>query len=59
MKCYEKDEDQFNELHFYTLSLGNPAFIRQNIVDAYKAQTADSATKPISSFLHWSDSISM
>jgi hypothetical protein len=40
-------EEQFSELSFYTLSLGDPEFIHQNIVDAYTAQHADINIKPI------------
>jgi hypothetical protein len=43
-----KDQDQFNELSFYTLSHPDMIyFIHQHIVDAYQAQTADENTKPI------------
>jgi hypothetical protein len=31
----------------YTLTLGDPAFIHQHVVDAFAAQTADAWTKPI------------
>jgi Family of unknown function (DUF5946) len=41
------DQDLFNELSFYTLELGDPAFIHQHIVDAYAVQHADAHTKPI------------
>ena len=40
-------EELFHELMFYTLSHPDPAFIHQNVVDAYAAQTADEATKNI------------
>jgi hypothetical protein len=43
-----KKEQQYHELSFYTLSLQDPAFIHQFIVDAYTAQTADEKAKPIS-----------
>jgi hypothetical protein len=39
--------DLFNELTFYTLSLRDPGFIHQHVVDAYAAQHADEQTKPI------------
>jgi hypothetical protein len=41
-------QEQYNELSFYTLSHQDPSFIHQHIVNAYIAQTADAATKPIS-----------
>lgn len=41
------DEDLYHELMFYTLALGDPAFIHQNVVDAYTAQHAGEDTKPI------------
>jgi hypothetical protein len=40
-------DDQFHELCGYTLSLGDPAFVHQHVVDAFAAQTADHRTKPI------------
>jgi hypothetical protein len=40
--------EQYHELCFYTLGLGDGEFIHQNVVDAYTAQTADAATKAIS-----------
>ena len=43
-----KREEQFDELSFYTLSLQDPAFIHQHIVDAQMAQTAEEKTKSIS-----------
>jgi hypothetical protein len=43
-----KEQDQFNELSFYTLAHPNMIyFIHQHIVDAYQAQTADENTRPI------------
>src|SRR5438309_9926111 len=39
--------DAFNELCYYTLAHGDPAFIHQHVVDAFAAQTADEQTKPI------------
>jgi hypothetical protein len=41
------DEDLYNELAFYTLAHPDPAFIHQNIVDAFAAQHADETSKPI------------
>jgi hypothetical protein len=40
-------EDLFHELTFYTLDLGDSAFIHQHVVDAYAAQHAEASTKPI------------
>ena len=42
-ECYQ----QFNELSFYTLSLGYEEFIHQMAVDAYEAQHAGQGTKNI------------
>jgi hypothetical protein len=39
--------EAYHELSYYTLSLGDPSFIHQHIVDAYAAQYADETTKPI------------
>jgi hypothetical protein len=44
----QSEQDLYNELAFYTLALGDPAFIHQNIVDAFAAQHADETSKPIS-----------
>lgn len=41
------ESEAYNQLASYTLSHKDPAFIHQNIVDAYAAQTADENTKPI------------
>jgi hypothetical protein len=41
------DQDQYNELAFYTLAHKDPAFIHQHLVDAFLAQHADRSTKPI------------
>jgi hypothetical protein len=41
------DQDLYNELAFYTLAHPAPAFIHQNVVDAYAAQHADESSKPI------------
>jgi hypothetical protein len=38
---------EYAELSAYTLSLRDPAFIHQHVVDAYAAQTATPADKPI------------
>ena len=40
-------DDAFHELCAHTLGLRDAAFIHQHVVDAYAAQTATSATKPI------------
>ena len=37
----------FEELSFYTLAHGDPAFLHQHIVDAFAAQHATDADKPI------------
>jgi hypothetical protein len=39
--------DAYDELRAYTLTHGDPAFIHQYVVDAFAAQHADEATKPI------------
>jgi hypothetical protein len=39
--------EQYHELAFYTLSLGDKQFIHQHLVDAYSAQMATNTTKPI------------
>jgi hypothetical protein len=39
--------EKYYELSYYTLSLGDAAFIHQYIVDAYTAQNASADTKPI------------
>ncbi len=41
------DARAYHELSAYTLGLGDPAFIHQHVVDAYAAQTATSADRPI------------
>lgn len=41
------EQDAFEELCGYTLSLLDAAFIHQHVVDAFAAQTADEHTKPI------------
>lgn len=42
-----KNQEDYDELSYYTLAHSDPAFIHQHIVDAYAAQTADKHTKPI------------
>jgi Family of unknown function (DUF5946) len=41
------EEDAYEELQYYTLTHGDPAFIHQYVVDAWAAQRADERTKPI------------
>ena len=41
------EQHAYNELCYYTLAHGDPAFIHQHVVDAFAAQTADENTKPI------------
>ena len=41
------DADAYEELQFYTLAHGEPAFIHQHVVDAWVAQQADERTKPM------------
>jgi hypothetical protein len=42
------DERQaYEELQAYTLTLGDPTFLHQHVVDAWAAQHADARTKPI------------
>jgi hypothetical protein len=41
------DQDLYNELAFYSLGHPDPAFIHQNVVDAYAAQHVDESSKPI------------
>jgi hypothetical protein len=41
------EQEQYNELAFYTLAHADPGFIHQNIVDAFAAQTATEQDKPI------------
>jgi hypothetical protein len=43
----KSNEDAYHELCGYTLTLGDPAFIHQHVVDAFAAQNADEQTKPI------------
>jgi hypothetical protein len=41
------EQDAYDQVRYYTLSLGDPAFIHQHVVDAFIAQHADENTKPI------------
>lgn len=41
------ERDSYDDLQFYTLAHGDPAFIHQHVVDAWTAQRADEHTKPI------------
>lgn len=41
------EEDAYDELQYYTLARGDPAFIHQYVVDVWAAQQADERTKPI------------
>jgi putative acetyltransferase len=41
------EQEQYHELACYTLAHPDPGFIHQNIVDAFAAQTATEADKPI------------
>jgi hypothetical protein len=43
----KSQQELYNELACYTLTLADPAFIHQHIVDAFCAQHADKNTKPI------------
>lgn len=43
----KKQQAQYDELSYYTLSCRDPEFIHQYIVDAFAAQTANENTKPI------------
>jgi hypothetical protein len=42
-----RERAAYEELQCYTLSLGDPEFIHQHVVDAWAAQYADERTKPI------------
>ena len=44
------ENEQYTALAFYTMSLGDPAFIHQHIVDAFQAQTANEQSKAITVF---------
>ena len=39
--------EAYDQVCFYTLAQRDPAFIHQYVVDAFAAQSADSATRPI------------
>ncbi len=41
------DQELFDELSFYTLAHGDPAFIHENSADAFRAQHVDESTKPM------------
>ena len=41
------NQELFDELSFYTLAHGDPAFIHENSADAYRAQHVDETTKPM------------
>jgi len=41
------EQEAYDELCAYTLSVGDPEFIHQHVVDAYAAQHAESGDKPI------------
>jgi hypothetical protein len=41
------DRQEYHELSYYTLAHPDPSFIHQHVVDAFTAQCADEATKPI------------
>jgi hypothetical protein len=43
----ESEQEAYDQLAFYTLSLGDSEFIHQHIVDAFGAQQANNKTKPI------------
>jgi hypothetical protein len=43
----EREKELFDELCFYTLGHGDPAFIHQLVVDAYTAQHAGENTKTL------------
>ena len=46
-RAMASDRELFDELSFYTLAHPDPGFIHQLSVDAYTAQHAEAATKPI------------
>lgn len=47
MKSRLTEQEAYNKLSCYTLAHSSPAFIHQNVVDAFAAQRADQETKPI------------
>ncbi len=44
---FQSDQEAYATLSYYTLAHPDPAFIHQNIVDAFTAQHAGPDTKPI------------
>ena len=44
----ESEQAKYEELCFYTLAHGDPSFIHQLAVDAYRLQHVDENTKPMS-----------
>jgi len=47
MSRSQQEQEQFDELCFYTLAKQDGAFIHQHVVDAFAAQHADQDSKPI------------
>ncbi len=47
MEASSTESSAYQELQAYTVSLRDPEFIHQYVVDAWAAQHADEATKPI------------
>jgi hypothetical protein len=43
----EAEEELLHKLMYYTLGLGDPAFIHQHVVDAFAVQNATVESKPI------------
>jgi hypothetical protein len=43
----DTNHEAYNELCYYTLPHGDPAFIHQHVVDAFAAQTCSENDKPI------------
>jgi Family of unknown function (DUF5946) len=43
----QPQQDAYYELCYYTLAHPSPSFIHQHAVDAFAAQSADQATKPV------------
>lgn len=41
------EQELFDELSFYTLAHGDPAFLHENSADAWRAQHVDETTKPM------------
>jgi len=46
MSAPPSTQDAYNELSFYTLTHGDPAFVHQHAADAYAAQNASAEGKP-------------